>query len=199
MSLSIKSVDQNSQISLSQNTQTEASSSFQEALDAFYEIHQCSQITGVPTNIYNKVLESLSLAANQELDAFKAISLLDANGYDTGRPTDEAIVKYGAIDQEHGNKSYMKNGVSVASEALKEEIEALNDETNDAYMGAQNYYDIALKNIESAPLEFTQTTNSSNISLLSTEDTLKNLLKSEIVSIVKNDENLLKDLLKAFL
>lgn len=202
MSLSVQSVEQSTQIHTAQNTSAGISSSFKEALDAFYEIHQCSQITGVPTTIYNKVLDSLSVASNQELDAFAAISLLDKNGYDTGRPTDEAIVKYGAIDQEHGNKSYMKNGTSLSSVALKEEIEALNEETNNTYESAQNYYDVALKNIEAAPLEMSATRaslSSSTPTLLSTEDTLKNLLKNEMVSILKSDENLLKDLLKAFL
>ncbi len=156
MSLSIQNSEQ-SQVSVLKNVSSTVSSSFKEALDAFYEIHQRSQITGVSTYVYNKALDSIGIDSSQTFSAIEGINLLQAYGYNTNRPTDEAILKYGTADQEHGNKSYMQNGRSISSEALKEEIKVLNEETDNAYIGAQNYYDIALKNIDSAPLEFSTT------------------------------------------
>lgn len=197
MSLSIQNSEQ-SQVSVLKNVSSTVSSSFKEALDAFYEIHQRSQITGVSTHIYNKALDSIGIDSSQAFSAIEGINLLQAYGYNTNRPTDEAILKYGTADQEHGNKSYMQNGRSISSEALKEEIKVLNEETDNAYIGAQNYYDIALKNSNVAPQKFNtvQAEESFSSSLLSTDETLRNLFKREMITLLKNDENFLRDILK---
>ena len=44
----------------------------------------------------------------------------------------------------------MKNGTELSSEALTTEIKHLNETSNNAYEGAKNYYDIALKNVQSS-------------------------------------------------
>ncbi len=197
MSLSVQNSEQ-SQVSALKNVSSTASSSFKEALDAFYEIHQRSQITGVSTYVYNKALDSIGIDSSQTFSAVEGINLLQTYGYNTNRPTDEAILKYGALDQEHGNKSYMQNGRSASSEALKEEIEVLNEETDNAYAGAQNYYDIALKNsnVDSQEFSTVQAEESFSTTLLSTDETLRNLFKREMITLLKNDENFLRDILK---
>ena len=197
MSLSVQNSEQ-SQVSALKNVSSTASSSSKEALDAFYEIHQRSQITGVSTYVYNKALDSIGIDSSQTFSAIEGINLLQAYGYNTNKPTDEAILKYGTADQEHGNKSYMQNGRSISSEALKEEIEVLNEETDNAYAGAQNYYDIALKNsnVDSQEFSTVQAEESFSTTLLSTDETLRNLFKREMITLLKNDENFLRDILK---
>jgi len=111
--------------SLSQNTTsssspTQESASFQAALDAFYELHQQSQITGVSTAKYNAALESLGLEAGDNLEA---IHLLSANGYNTGAPSVDAILKYGDTTQEVGNHSYMKQEQMPLSRSTPQELE----------------------------------------------------------------------------
>lgn len=130
---------------LSQSTtsaNTNSTASFQAHLDEFYEIHQRSQITGVPTSIYKASLANLGLDTEDTWAGMKAINLLKEHGYNTGKPSDEAILKYGNTDQEHGNKSYMKNGTTEPTLELASDIQALNEEFEGAYEGARNYYDI---------------------------------------------------------
>ena len=171
-------------------------SSFQEALENFYELHQRSQISGVPTHTYQGALRDLGIDTQSSQAAFHGIKLLEDNGYGTGKPSDEAILKYGAINQEHGNKSYMKNGVDSTSEALKEEIALLNEESEDAFVGARNYYEVAAKRVSSSPLELSAKNILPQQPLISTEESLKLELKNEILSLLKSDKNLLRDLLK---
>lgn len=89
---------------------------FQKALENFYEIHQRSQITGVSTFEYNNALKDLGL---QKDDALKAIHLLQSNGYTTGAPSIEAILKYGDTPQTTGNHSYMKVAQNVQKDIEK--------------------------------------------------------------------------------
>lgn len=75
------------------------------AIEHFYEVHQRSQITGVPRSEYKAAVAALGLDADKE--PFAAIKLLQDNGFDTGAPSLEAILKYGAAPQVSGNQSYL--------------------------------------------------------------------------------------------
>ena len=90
----------------------------------------------------------------------------------------------------------MKNGVDSTSEALKEEIALLNEESEDAFVGARNYYEVAAKRVSSSPLELSAKNILPQQPLISTEESLKLELKNEILSLLKSDKNLLRDLLK---
>lgn len=181
MALSIQNT--NSTIVVTNSTTTKSSTVFQEALEAFYDIHQRSQITGVSTQEYNQALTKIGIDTTDSFAAIKGINLLQSYGYNTNKPTDQAIVKYGNTDVAYGNKSYMKNGTELSSEALTTEIKHLNETSNNAYEGAKNYYDIALKNVQSS-------------STLSTDDALKAKLKTQILTLANNDETFLKEILK---
>lgn len=222
MSFSIQNNVSNTALPSSQtSTATTDTSAFQAALDAFYEIHQQSQITGVPTTIYNQALAKIGIDTSDTFAASEGISLLQSYGYNTDKPTDEAIVKYGNLDVSYGNKSYMKNGASLASDALKEEITTLNEETDNKYAGAQNYYDIALENIQNPTKQTSvatkvtvssivnaqteqndvqptavDTDQTKTLSSLSTDDTLQTKLKTQILSLVNNNEEFLREILK---
>jgi len=76
-----------------------------QAILNFYEIHQRSQITGVPTAEYNAAVAALGLDA--EKDSFAAIKLLQDKGFEMGAPSLGAILKYGATPQVSGNQSYL--------------------------------------------------------------------------------------------
>ncbi len=76
-----------------------------QAILNFYEIHQRSQITGVPTAEYNAAVAALGLDA--EKDPFAAIKLLQDKGFEMGAPSLGAILKYGATPQVSGNQSYV--------------------------------------------------------------------------------------------
>lgn len=76
-----------------------------QAIENFYEVHQRSQITGVPTSEYKAALSALGLDADKEL--FEAIKLLQEKGFETGSPSLEAILKYGATPKVSGNQSYL--------------------------------------------------------------------------------------------
>ena len=111
--------------------------SFASALNKFYEIHQRSQITGVSTFEYNKALSNLGLEKGDNLDA---IHLLESNGYNTGAPSIESIVKYGNTSQKIGNHSYMKDETKV----LKQE-KAVMQEKVATTQKPYNYFDAAKK------------------------------------------------------
>ena len=71
----------------------------------FYEIHQRSQITGVPIPEYNAAVAALGLDA--ENDPYAAIKLLQDKGFEMGAPSLGAILKYGSVPQVSGNQSYL--------------------------------------------------------------------------------------------
>lgn len=79
----------------------------QEALLNFYEIHQRSQITGVPTNEYNNAVKALGIDINDTNFHSKAVELLSQNQFSTDFPSLDAVLKYGNTQQEHGNRAYM--------------------------------------------------------------------------------------------
>lgn len=210
MSLSVSNNNSASSTSTSQTTQVNSSSSisFAQALEEFYELHQRSQITGVSTSDYNNALESLGIDSKDSRAAFEGIELLQSNGYSTGKPTDEAILEYGSIDQDYGNKTYMKNGVetSAQNEALQEEIAKLSQEAQendevDVYEGAKNYYEIALNKVKT-PIEMLSSGESpiTTVSATTTTSTEESIdLREQITNLLKADKNLLRDVLSDLL
>lgn len=212
MSLSISNNNSASNTLSSQNLQTTTSSStsFAQALEDFYELHQRSQITGVSTYEYNRALENLGIDSQDSRAAFEGIELLQTNGYTTGKPTDEAILEYGSVDQAQGNKTYMKNGVdsSAQNEALQEEIAQLsldaqeNGEEVEVYEGARNYFEIAQNRVKT-PLELLSSGESLSVlntatnSSVTTNESLD--LRQQITNLLKADENLLRDVLSDLL
>lgn len=198
MSLSIdnRSTVLTSAVSSHTNTKNSltSESSFTTALQEFYQIHQRSQITGVPTAEYNNALEKIGIDTSDTFAATKGINLLQSYGYDTNKPTDEAIVTYGKLDVSYGNKSYMQNGTSFTSDALQNEIDTLNETSHNAYEGAKNYFDIALKNVQNPSLTSSQLT--STLFDTRTNDTLKVQLPTNEFSSITTEQNLLKELLE---
>jgi hypothetical protein len=89
----------------------------QKALKAFYQVHQRSQITGVPTNEYNQAIAALGLGEGQ---SFAATDMLHKAGYDTGMPSVAAILRYGnTSDTSTGNLSFLKKGADVLEQRAK--------------------------------------------------------------------------------
>lgn len=76
---------------------------------SYYDVMQRSMLVGVPTAEYNRVRDAF--AASQGIapgDTAAATAALQSLGYDTGRPSDQAIVDYGPdiATQGYGNMSY---------------------------------------------------------------------------------------------
>ncbi|WP_443637492.1 hypothetical protein [Candidatus Njordibacter sp. Uisw_058] len=89
----------------------------EKAIKAFYEVHQRSQITGVPTNEYNQVIAALGLGEGQ---SFAATDMLNKAGYHTGMPSVEAILRYGnTSDTVSGNLNFLKGGNDVLAQRAK--------------------------------------------------------------------------------
>ena len=89
----------------------------QKALKAFYQVHQRSQITGVPTNEYNQAIAALGLDKGQ---SFAATDMLNKAGYNTGMPSVEAILRYGnPSDNSTGNLNFLKGGNDVLARRAK--------------------------------------------------------------------------------
>jgi len=89
----------------------------QKALKAFYQVHQRSQITGVPTNEYNQAIAALGLGEGQ---SFAATDMLNKAGFDTGMPSVAAILRYGnTSDTSVGNLSFLKGGADVLEQRAK--------------------------------------------------------------------------------
>ena len=89
----------------------------QKALKAFYQIHQRSQINGVPTSEYNQAIAALGLDEGQ---SFAATDMLNKAGYDTGMPSVAAILRYGnTSDTSKGNLSFLKGGADVLAQRAK--------------------------------------------------------------------------------
>ena len=89
----------------------------QKALKAFYQVHQRSQITGVPTNEYNQAIAALGLGEGQ---SFAATDMLNKAGFDTGMPSVAAILRYGnTSDTSVGNLSFLKGGADVLAQRAK--------------------------------------------------------------------------------
>lgn len=96
------------QMFISQQTEPSPSdkeAQWSQAILNFYEIHQRSQITGVPTAEYNAAVAALGLDVQK--DPFAAIKLLLDKGFEMGTPSLGAILKYGATPQVSGNQSYL--------------------------------------------------------------------------------------------
>jgi len=103
-----------SSILKSQQLQLNEGTDRAKALENFYEIHQRSQITGVPTAVYNSAIKTLGLDPVQ--DPFAGIRALQEAGFDTGAPSLAAILKYGAEPKAQGNQSYMAQGTATPKE-----------------------------------------------------------------------------------
>jgi hypothetical protein len=89
----------------------------QKALKAFYQVHQRSQITGVPTSEYNQAIAALGLDKGQ---SFAATDMLNKAGYDTGMPSVATILRYGnTSDTSKGNLNFLKGGVNVLAQRAK--------------------------------------------------------------------------------
>ena len=89
----------------------------QKALKAFYQVHQRSQITGVPTSEYNQAIAALGLDKGQ---SFAATDMLNKAGYNTGMPSVEAILRYGnTSDTSTGNLNFLKGGNDVLAQRAK--------------------------------------------------------------------------------
>ena len=89
----------------------------EKAIKAFYEVHQRSQITGVPTNEYNQVIAALGLGEGQ---IFAATDMLNKAGYHTGMPSVEAILRYGnTSDTISGNLNFLKGGNGILAQRAK--------------------------------------------------------------------------------
>ena len=92
----------------------------QKALKAFYQVHQRSQITGVPTSEYNQAIIALGLNKGQ---SFAATDMLNKAGFDTGMPSVAAILRYGnTSDTSVGNLSFLKGGANVLAQRTKVSI-----------------------------------------------------------------------------
>ena len=92
----------------------------QKALKAFYQVHQRSQITGVPTSEYNEAISALGLDKGQ---SFAATDMLNKAGFDTGMPSVAAILRYGNTSATSvGNLSFLKGGTDVLAQRAKEGI-----------------------------------------------------------------------------
>ena len=95
----------------------------QKALKAFYQVHQRSQITGVPTSEYNEAISALGLDKGQ---SFAATDMLNKAGFDTGMPSVAAILRYGnTSDTSTGNLSFLKGGADVLAQRAKVGITAM--------------------------------------------------------------------------
>jgi hypothetical protein len=89
----------------------------EKAIKAFYEVHQRSQITGVPTNEYNQAIAALGLGEGQ---SFAATDMLNQAGYDTGMPSVGAILRYGNTSEtSSGNLNFLKGGTDVLAQRAK--------------------------------------------------------------------------------
>jgi len=141
-----------------------------QAILNFYDIHQRSQITGVPIAEYNAAVAALGLDA--EKDPFAAIQVLQEAGFETGAPSLGAILKYGATPQISGNQSYLAQGkapvlAEVAQraaaepavqkapdrEAVRQEVQALNTEFGHLLGDASSYFEAATQLAKQLPLE----------------------------------------------
>ena len=89
----------------------------QKALKAFYQVHQRSQITGVPTSEYNEAIAALGLDKGQ---SFAATDMLNKAGFDTGMPSVAAILRYGNTSAAStGNLNFLKGGAEVLGQRAK--------------------------------------------------------------------------------
>jgi hypothetical protein len=129
-------------------TEQTNSESLDQALDAFYQIHQRSQITGVPTAEYNAAVRALGL--DPEQDPFAGINALEQKGYTIGMPTIGAILDYGATPQEHGNQSYLKQAENpesvqpnqpLSNQAIQLELQELDEAYPGLINNPTNYFD----------------------------------------------------------
>jgi hypothetical protein len=101
----VQRLDAFGQVLKNQTAQLSSVDQRAKAIVNFYEVHQRSQITGVPTSEYKAAVAALGLDVDKE--PFAAIKLLQDNGFNTGAPSLEAILKYGAAPQVSGNQSYL--------------------------------------------------------------------------------------------
>jgi hypothetical protein len=89
----------------------------QKALKAFYQVHQRSQITGVPTSEYNQAIAALGLDKGQ---SFAATDMLNKAGFNTGMPSVSAILRYGNTSTTStGNLNFLKGGADVLAQRAK--------------------------------------------------------------------------------
>ena len=106
----------------------------QKALKAFYQVHQRSQITGVPTSEYNQAIAALGLDKGQ---SFAATDMLNKAGFDTGMPSVAAILRYGdTSDTSTGNLAFLKGGADVLEQRAKVGIISASLETKKMSLAA---------------------------------------------------------------
>ena len=124
--------------------------SFDKALDDFYQIHQQSQLGGVPTSIYNKAVERLGLDSS---DPFAGIHALEESGYQTCAPSINAILQFGKPSSQDVvlaqlnliNSSTIEEDQNLvqAHHAIQAEISQLNELGNGILDEAKTYYEAA--------------------------------------------------------
>lgn len=112
------------------------------ALEKFGDVYQRSQLTGVSTNEYNDALAAAGFAPDDWYEA--TLALRDA-GFDTGRPSEDNILKYGPqiADQGYGNMSYSPGFdviESLTSRGFDPEIAGLDAGVNNYFQQAENNY-----------------------------------------------------------
>ncbi len=95
----------------------------EQALKNFYEIHQRSQITGVPTREYNNAVKELGIDISQSDFHGKARELLEQYQYQTDFPSEDAVLKYGNTQQDHGNRAYMIGNANYPTGIMFEKAE----------------------------------------------------------------------------
>ena len=89
----------------------------QKALKTFYQVHQRSQITGVPTSEYNQAIAALGLEKGQ---SFAATDMLNQVGYNTSMPSVATILRYGnTSNTSSGNLSFLKGGADILAQRAK--------------------------------------------------------------------------------
>lgn len=113
----------------SQQIPTPNTSDPSKAIQHFYDLHQRSQITGVPTAVYNAAIVAMGL--DPVKDPFAGIKALQQAGFETGSPSLEAILKYGAQPLKQGNQSYMQQDtVNAPATPLPPQLPTASTETD---------------------------------------------------------------------
>ena len=141
----------------------------QEALLNFYEIHQRSQITGVPTNEYNNAVKALGIDINDTNFHSKAVELLSQNQFSTDFPSQDAVLKYGNTQQEHGNRAYMIGNEKYETGVM---FEKATQNTYNEFV-EELREDILVNNALNKTSNTTQTINS--------QDSINSIIPQEIV------------------
>jgi hypothetical protein len=110
-----------------------------DALAKFNDVYQRSMLTGVPTSEFNAALVAAGFKPGETYEASQA---LEAAGYQTGRPTNENILKYGPDIAKSGvgNLSYAPGSnikKDLTDRGLDPKLAKLDEFSNNYYEQAQ--------------------------------------------------------------